>query len=322
MMALGAAVSAPEINAAERATTGKNLTFFDLEKLLKLNFIIHARAAPQLGGENSVYNPLFPWYDSKQFKQIQPDYMTRWIQGASTLRLPIVYINPNGERESGVKASEAALLDIQKWIPEFDEMYRTDAKINYSILENIGLDGLYLIYVADAGGRLPDTCKAFIGFSSDELINILFNHPENYREIINTREGIHQELLRELGDSYKILTYLIGYGLVLGNRYNVRYSTYIDMMLQNLARAYGYAGSITSVKPVPAGTPSMYLSISLPQEVADRLRQKYPDVLIGPGELLPLIVCRRNPLEKDGVRIVTQWLLDVSRYRIYLMLKE
>jgi hypothetical protein len=248
--------------------------------------------------------------------------MTRWIQGVSTFRLPIVYINPNGEKEFGVKASEAALLDIQKWIQEFDEMYRNDAKINYSILKNIGLDGLFFIYVADTGAGLPDTCKAFVGFSSDELINILFNNRQNYREIINSREGIHQELLRELGDSYKILTYLIGYGLVLGDRYNVRYENYIDMMLQNLARAYGYAGSMTSVDPVPAGTPDMHLSISLPQEVADRLRQKYPDILIGPGGLLPLIVCRKNPLEKDGVRIVAQDLLDVPRHEIYLMLKE
>jgi len=146
MMALGAAVSAEEINYFERKVTGKSLTFYDLLDLLQLNFKIHIRAAPQFGGGNSVYNRLFPWYDSRQFKQIQPDGMTRWIQGVSTFRLPVEYVNPQtGEIERGVKATKAALLDLQRLIPKFDEIYRNDTKINYPILGNLGPDAQFFI---------------------------------------------------------------------------------------------------------------------------------------------------------------------------------
>jgi hypothetical protein len=251
--------------------------------------------------------------------------MTRWIQGVSTFRLPVEYVNPQtGEIERGIKATEAALLDIQRLIPKFDEMYRTDAKITHPILGNIGLDGEFLILVADVGARLPNTCEAFIGFSSDELVDILVNHPENYREIINTREGVHQELLKELGESYKILIYLVGYSGLIAEEYNIRGEDATDVLQQNLMRAYGYTSNLISIGPVPIGGRSNYFSISLPQEVANYLRQKYPGILIGPGNTLPLIACCKDALKEDGIRRVSQWALDVisPRNEYYLMREE
>ena len=67
------------INYAEEIINGRTLkpTDKDVWDLIMLQWNLHSNKAPQLGGENKLYNRDFPWYDSDKLDLLYQDANNR-----------------------------------------------------------------------------------------------------------------------------------------------------------------------------------------------------------------------------------------------------
>jgi hypothetical protein len=95
----------------------------------------------------------------------------------------------------------------------------------------------------------------------------------------------------------------------------------INFIIPQLLQYAGYPVTFIHIEPTPKGVAYYEWAISLPTNVINSLKEKFPDakLLIGSGNFFGLYSCG-NGLEKDGIKEVYMYA-PYTTQRIYLMKK-
>jgi hypothetical protein len=315
------------VNYAEQTLNNRNLkpTDKDVWDLIMLQWNLYSNKAPQLGGENKLYNRDFPWYDSDKLDVLYQDVNTR------KQALLFLFHIDNGTFDTdkmktvvGIEGAKTALIQAEKEYEAISELY-PDGKIELLyVKEKVSPVLEFYGWVTDRGYHgLENTMRQFIGkgieygdygcvktyepgkgWYCDPLDFwrwLYINHKQDFWEYIKDLNGIDQYLTKNW-KYWDLVKFVMGY-----ERWNE--SNFIGMIephtinysIPQTLKAFGFPTYFGGIEPAPIGAGDYEWVVSLPDYIANKLKSEFNDkIAIGPANGFGLYLCK-DGLIKDGI---------------------
>ena len=262
---------------------------------------------PQFGDNTLLYNRQFPWYNQKQLAQLYPNQETR-KQALFLLFLipPATYDLQNEQIITGIEAAKKAWQQAQQIHQQITELY-PDGTVNHQIWGTVDIRFYYYDWIVDRctplsnPPRLVETGKQYVGIYADQLWDIITQNPTNFLPIIMQYDGIDQHLSKhqQYGQTWDLIKFITGYIRWLPEAIEWHGINYIS---PQTLQYFGFPTNHTNIHPNPPGTSGYEWAISLPQYMADELKNKYGnDIVIGHGNTFGLYNTKKG-LIQDGVK--------------------
>jgi len=326
------------INYIEQTLNGRTLkpTDKDVWDLIMLQWNLYSNKAPQLGGENKLYNRDFPWYDS--------DKLDALYQDANTRRQALLFLfhldngtfdMEKGRKVLGIEGAKTALIQAEKEYEAISKLY-PDGKIG---IWNEDPRFFYYSWVDDRFHHgLAYTGGQYLGLDEQLIIRLLNDKGEGsfkrFLDIIaivdwennriNDYLPLHgsDQYLTKNWKHWDLVKFVMGYegwakgGTVKG----MDEMDTINYTIPQTLKALGFPVVNVHIEPTPLGASPYEWAITLPDYIVNNLKNTFSEekLLIGPGNIFGLYLCK-DGLEKDGIKEVYVWLLNDNS--IYLMKK-
>jgi hypothetical protein len=259
-----------------------------------LQWNLYSNKAPQLGGENKLYNRDFPWYD--------PDKLDALYQDANTRRQALLFLFhlDNGtfdmEREKrivGIEGARIALIQAEKEYEAISKLY-PDGKVKHEIWGNVPAWWYYYDFIEDRGVHgLENTHLQYVGLKPLELWNIMTSDPENTWNKIKDLNGVNQYITKNW-KYWDLVKFVMGYerwakgGSVKG----MDEMDTINYSIPQALKAFGFPTYWVRIEPYPIGAANYEWVVSLPDYIANKLKSEFNDkIIIGPANGFGLYLC-------------------------------
>jgi hypothetical protein len=327
------------INYAEQILNGRSLkpTDEDVWDLTMLQWNLYSNKAPQLGGENKLYNRDFPWYDS--------DKLDVLYQNDNTRRQALLFLfhldngtfdMEKGKTVVGIDGAKTALIQAEKEYGAISRLY-PDGKIGRW---NEDPRIFYYDWIHDRFHHgLAYTVGQYLGLDENVILQLLNDKGEgSFKRFLDTIAVV------DLGDNWRntrIIDYLPLHGpdqhltknwkywdlvkFVMGyerwkgaNIPQMIEEHTINFTIPQTLRAFGFPQLEVRIDPEPVGAGGYEWAVSLPDYIVNNLKNTFSEekILIGPGNIFGLHLCK-DGLEKDGIKKIYIWLRNNNN--IYLM---
>jgi len=277
-----------------------------------LQWNLYSNKAPQLGGENKLYNRDFPWYDS--------DKLDLLYQDANNRRQALFFLffldnatfdMKKKEAIAGLEAAKIALTQAEEEYEAISRLY-PDGKVKLEVrypqpaTYYLPLSFFYYGWVVDRGNHgLENTHIQYLGLSPAEHVeirrSILRGQNVDTWDIIKDLDGIDQFVTKNW-DYWHLMKFAMGYERwkpweVKG----IREGFSINYLMPQTLRAFGFPTYFVRIDPVPWGAAWYEWVVSLPDYVAEKLKSKFGDkIIIGPANGFGLYLCK-DGLLKDKI---------------------
>jgi hypothetical protein len=259
-----------------------------------------------------------PWWDSDLLEKIYPDENTRDLALFHLFLLPVgTYDMESGKKVFGIEGAKIALLQAAKEYEAIKKLY-PNGTVRNPIWGNVSPRWEYYSWLEDRGvNGLENTHIEYVGLKPLELWKIMTTHINDYWEYIRSYEGIDQHLSNNWKD-WDWIKFAVGYEVY---KPTIMEIDKINFIIPQLLQYAGYPVTFIHIEPTPKGAAYYEWAISLPTNVINSLKEKFPDakLLIGSGNFFGLYSCG-NGLEKDGIKEVYMYA-PYTTQRIYLMKK-
>jgi len=291
----------------------------DVLYLMMLQWNLYSSKAPQLGGENKLYNRDFPWYDSNKLDALYQDANTR------RQALLFLFHLDNGtfdrkkkERVYGVEGARLSLAQAEKEYETISSLYPNGTLMLPVRREPADIRFWFYDWVGDRGYHgLWSTHLEFVGIDPKTATDIIASHPLDFWNYLKDYKGIDQYLTKNW-KYWDLVKFIAGY-----ERWNVvnyppaTEEVGIYYFIPQTLRAFGFPVSpINNIEPTPAGASVSEWAISLPDNIYNGLKN-HSQILEGPANLFGLYYCKEG-LVKDGIKEV-YLMLPNGDIVIYLM---
>ena len=293
------------INYAEQTLNNRTLkpTDKDVWDLIMLQWNLYSNKAPQLGGENKLYNRDFPWYDS--------DKLDVLYQDANTRRQALLFLfhldNGTFDMEKvktvvGVEGAKTALIQAEKEYEAISRLY-PDGKVKHEIWGNVPAWWYYYDFIEDRGvNGLENTHLQYVGLKPLELWNIMISDPENVWNNIKDLNGVDQYITKNW-KYWDLVKCVMGY-----ERWRSSYIHHwgaerfgINYIIPQTLKAFGFPTYWVEIEPTPEGAAYYEWVVSLPDYIANKLKSEFNDkIAIGSANGFGLYLCKDGMI-KDGI---------------------
>jgi len=292
------------INYAEKILNGIILDPIDKDvwDLIMLQWNLYSNKAPQLGGENKLYNRDFPWYDSDKLDVLYQDANTR-----RQALLFLFYLDngtfdmEKGKVVVGIEGAKTALIQAEKEYEAISKLY-PDGKVKHEIWGDVPAWWYYYGWVEDRGvHRLENTHLQYVGLKPLELWNIMISDPENVWNNIKDLNGIDQYITKNW-KYWDLVKFAMGYERWNAANFPGMYERYtINYTIPQTLKAFGFPAYWVRIEPTPIGAANYEWVVSLPDYIANKLKSEFNDkIIIGPANGFGLYLCK-DGLIKDGI---------------------
>jgi len=297
------------INYAEKILNGRILepTDNDVWDLIMLQWNLYSNKAPQLGGENKLYNRDFPWYDSDNLDFLYKDPNTR------RQALLFLFHLDNGTFDTdkmktvvGVEGARTALIKAEKEYEAISRLY-PDGKIILRTGISADPRAVYYAWVNDRGfNGLWNTHIQFLGMDPQTLLDIIRNYPYEYwsdpQKYVENFKGVDQYITKNW-KYWDLVKFAMGYER-WRNSYVPNMSAEelgINYTIPQTLKAFGFPTYWVRIEPTPIGAANYEWVVSLPDYIANKLKSEFNDkITIGPANGFGLYLCK-DGLIKDGI---------------------
>jgi hypothetical protein len=241
-----------------------------------------------------------PWWDSDLLEKMYPDENTRDLALFYLFLLPVgTYDMESGKKVFGIEGAKIALLQAAK---------------EYEIIEKLYPNGT--VPTQFFGYQSPR--YFFYGWLGDRRNNGVKNTVNEFTGFFDNSPG-YDEYLSNNWKDWDWIKFAVGY-----ERWNPKAVLEIDadnFIIPQILQYSGYPVTFIHVNPVQPGGSQYEWAISLPTDVINSLKEKFPDakLLIAPGNFFGLYSCG-DGLEKDGIKEVFI-LIPYTGESVYLMKK-
>jgi hypothetical protein len=284
------------INYVEQILNGRTLnpTDEDVWDLIMLQWNLYSNKAPQLGGENKLYNRDFPWYDS--------DKLDVLYQDANTRRQALLFLfhldngtfdMEKGKTVVGIEGAKTALIQAEKEYEAISKLY-PDGKIGRW---NEDPRNFYYGWLVDRQNNgLSNTVYQYIGIKLGE-----YRNDDEFIQLANQRNAIDQYITKNW-KYWDLVKFAMGY-----ERW--KYTTVpnmierhtINYIIPQTLKAFGFPTYWVEIRPTPEGAEPYEWVVSLPDYIANKLKSEFNDkIIIGPANGFGLYLCK-DGLIKDGI---------------------
>jgi hypothetical protein len=296
------------INYIEQTLNGRSLkpTDSDVWDLIMLQWNLYSNKAPQLGGENKLYNRDFPWYNSDKLDALYQDVNTRRQDLLSLFHIDNgTFDMEKGKVVVGIEGARTALIQDEKEYEAINRLY-PDGKI--ILRTGIPADprAVYYAWVNDRGfNGLWNTHIQFLGMDPQTLLDIIRNYPYDYwgnpQKYIENLNGVDQYITKNW-KYWDLVKFVMGY-----ERW--KYTTVPNMIerhtinyaIPQTLKAFGFPTYFGEIEPTPEGAAPYEWVVSLPDYIANKLKSEFNDkIIIGPANGFGLYLCK-DGLIKDGI---------------------
>jgi hypothetical protein len=251
-----------------------------------------------------------PWWDSDLLEKIYPDKNTRDLALFHLFLLPVgTYDMESGKKVFGIEGAKIALLQAAKEYEAIKKLY-PNGKIGKW---NEDPRNFYYGWLIDRQNNgLNNTVYEYIGIKKGEYKNDI-----EFRNLVVQRNALDQYLSNNWKD-WDWIKFAVGYEV---SKPTIMEIDKINFIIPQLLQYAGYPVTFIHIEPTPLGGWPYEWAISLPTNVINSLKEKFPDakLLIGSGNFFGLYSCG-NGLEKDGIKEVYMYA-PYTAQRIYLMKK-
>ena len=293
------------INYAEKILNGRILepTDNDVWDLIMLQWNLYSNKAPQLGGENKLYNRDFPWYDSDKLDALYQDANTR-----RQALLFLFYLDngtfdmEKGKVVVGIEGAKTALIQAEKEYEAISKLYPDGTIKNW--LGDVSPIWYYYQFVNDRGmNGLRNTHLQYVGLEPSELGKILVSYPPvDVWESIKDLNGVDQYITKNW-KYWDLVKFAMGY-----ERWRSSYIRHwgaerfgINYIIPQTLKAFGFPAYWVEIGPTPEGAAYYEWVVSLPDYIANKLKGEFNDkIIIGPANGFGLYLCK-DGLIKDGI---------------------
>jgi hypothetical protein len=251
-----------------------------------------------------------PWWDSDLLEKIYPDENTRDLALFHLFLLPVgTYDMESGKKVFGIEGAKIALLQAAKEYEAIKKLY-PNGKIG--IWNNDPRDFYYGWLIDRQNNGLNNTVYEYIGIKKGEYKNDI-----EFRNLVVQRNALDQYLSNNWKD-WDWIKFAVGYEVYNPKTKEVDMINFITPQLLQYA---GYPVTFIHIEPTPLGGWPYEWAISLPTDVINSLKEKFPnaELLIGSGNFFGLYSCG-DGLEKDGIKEADMYA-PYTTQRIYLMKK-
>jgi hypothetical protein len=290
------------INYIEQTLNNRNLkpTDNDVWDLIMLQWNLYSNKAPQLGGENKLYNRDFPWYDSDKLDALYQDPNTRRQALLFLFHLDNgTFDMEKGKTIVGIEGAKTALIQAEKEYETISKLY-PNGKVKHEIWGNVPAWWYYYDFIEDRGvNGLENTHLQYVGLKPFELWNIMISDPENAWNNIKDLNGIDQYITKNW-KYWDLVKFVAGY-----ERWNpvplMLERDQVNYGIPQALKAFGFPVYWVEIIPTPGGAEPYEWVVSLPDYVANKLRDVFNDkIIIGPANGFGLYLCR-DGLIRDGI---------------------
>jgi hypothetical protein len=293
------------INYIEQTLNNRNLkpTDKDVWDLITLQWNLYSNKAPQLGGENKLYNRDFPWYDS--------DKLDTLYQDANTRRQALLFLfhldNGTFDMEKvktvvGIDGARTALIQAEKEYETISKLY-PNGKVKHEIWGNVPAWWYYYDFIEDRGvNGLENTHLQYVGLKPLELWNIMISDPENVWNNIKDLNGVDQYITKNW-KYWDLVKFAMGYERWNKSNFPGMYEDYtVNYTIPQTLKAFGFPTYFGGIEPAPIGAGVYEWVVSLPDYIANKLKSEFNDkIAIGSANGFGLYLCK-DGLIKDGIR--------------------
>jgi len=292
------------VNYIEQTLNNRNLkpTDSDVWELIMLQWNLYSNKAPQLGGENKLYNRDFPWYDS--------DKLDALYQDANTRRQALLFLFhlDNGTFDThkmktvvGVEGAKTALIQAEKEYEAISKLYPSGTIKNW--LGDVSPRWYYYQFVNDRGmNGLRNTHLQYVGLEPTELGKILVSYPPvDVWESIKDLNGVDQYITKNW-KYWDLVKFAMGYERWNKTNFPGMYERYtINYTIPQTLKAFGFPTYWVRIEPTPEGAANYEWVVSLPDYIVNKLKSEFNDkIIIGPANGFGLYFCKDGMI-KDGI---------------------
>ena len=302
---------------AEKFMSGRELkpTDEDVIDLMMLQWNLYSNKAPQLGGGEKLYNRDFPWYDSDKLDVLYQDPNNR----RQALLFLFFLDNATFDMKSakvvaGLEGAKTALLQAEESYETISRLYPNGTVLMHIRKEPADVRSYFYGWVTDRGFHgLGNTHMQFVGTDPRTLTDIIAAHPLDFQNYIKDFNGIDQYLTKNW-EYWDLMKFAMGY-----KRWHY-VKEMIEIMMINYTipqtlKAFGFPTYFVYIDPKPVGAARYEWIVSLPDYVADELRNGFGDkIIIGPANGFGLYLCKEG-LIKDGVKEIFGFFGGTALYK-------
>ena len=315
----------------------KNLTASDkrILDLILLQWNLYSQFAPQLGGEDKLYNRDFPWYNSTELTKLYPDKNELRIALFKLFYLPAATYSIKDDKI--IAGIEGAKIDL---LQDYDEYKKIASGFYNSKIYETYKPG-YQQWLTDRfANGLSYTVGQFLGFTDNDIHNLeialnksrsgedWYAYKNLFLKLMKERNGLDQFLTKNW-KYWDLVKFIVGY-----ERWNpkVGESEGIQYTIPGVLRMTGFPTCIIGIKPAPLGTPGGEWAISLPPYIVEETNKEFPNsnILLGPGYSFGLHSCKDGLIKERGIDLLHQkierGILEVYERvgdnKVYLMKRD
>jgi len=293
------------VNYAEQTLNDRTLkpTDRDVWDLIMLQWNLYSNKAPQLGGENKLYNRDFPWYDSDKLDALYQDANTRRQALLSLFHIDNgTFDMEKGKTVVGIEGAKTALTQAEKEYEAISKLYPDGTIKNW--LGYVSPRWYYYQFVNDRGmNGLRNTHLQYVGLEPSELGKILVSYPPvDVWENIKDLNGVDQYITKNW-KYWDLVKFAMGY-----ERWRSSYIRHwgaerfgINYTIPQTLKAFGFPAYWVEIGPTPEGAAYYEWVVSLPDYIANKLKSEFNDkIIIGSANGFGLYLCK-DELIKDGI---------------------
>jgi len=277
----------------------KNLTASDKKvlDLILLQWNLYSQFAPQLGGEDKLYNRDFPWYNSTKLTKLYPDKNELRIALFKLFYLPVTTFSMKDDKMvAGIDGAKIDLLQAYDEYKKIVSLY-PNGKIGKW---NEDPRNYYYGWLGDrAGWGLKNTVGQFLGVDPTD-IEATTTWLEWLR-LVKNNDGIDGYLTKNW-KYWDLVKFIVGY-----ERWNPKVEEMegIHLIIPSVLRMSGYPVDHIHIYPEPFGAGNTEWAVSLPQYIVDRMKKNFADkkILIGPGNTFGLYSCADGLIKERGIDV-------------------
>jgi len=298
----------------------KNITPYSKEvwNLIMLQWELDSKP---IFNKTMLYNRNMPWWNSTKLRILYPNENTRRQILFFLFYLPPATFDMEKQKVvAGIKGAKTSLLQAWKEHQKISKLY-PNGKIHWpvkGVLPNDEADPRFVYYgwLVDRGSHgLNNTVKQFVGIDVNKLHSIIWKHPNDFWNHLKNYNGLDQYLTKNW-KYWDLVKFIVGY-----ERWNPNVTEImgINYVTPDVLRIFGFPNWNIGIKPIPLGTPGAEWAICLPQYIVNDLMNKFPDVLLGPGNLFGLHCCKKGLIAERGTDIYHNPITDGIKY-VYLVI--
>jgi len=281
----------------------KNLTASDkrILDLILLQWNLYSQFAPQLGGEDKLYNRDFPWYNSTELTKLYPDKNELRIALFKLFYLPAATFSIKDDKIiAGIEGAKIDLLQAYNEYKKIIDLYEKNSTLSNPFFGEVDPRFYYYDWLGDRGAHgLSNTLEQFVGIKDPYFLGRLIRkYPRDFWDYIKDYNGLDQFLTKHW-KYWDLVKFIVGY-----ERWNPKVGEVegIDIIMPAVLRMAGYPVSHINIDPTPAGSANREWAVGLPPYIVKAIGKNFSNmrILFGPGCTFGLYSCADGLMKERG----------------------